>query len=216
MEQNELFKKLIEWNVNEHTEEKDGLTYLSWAWAWQKFLEACPDATYEIKRFENRMTGETTPYLESELGYMVFTSVTAAGITREMWLPVMDGKNKTMQNEPYSYTVRGRDGTTIQQTVHGATMFDVNKAIMRCLTKNLAMFGLGLYIYAGEDLPSEVDEPITEEQKAEFDKLGVNVANTLRYYKVDKVDKLTRKQAEYVIEAKRKAMKNEEGSSDEN
>ena len=78
------------------------------------------------------------------------------------------------------------------------------------------MFGLGLYIYAGEDLPSEVDEPITEEQKAEFDKLGVNVANTLRYYKVDKVDKLTRKQAEYVIEAKKKAVKNEEGSSDEN
>lgn len=192
MEQNELFKKLIEWNVNEHTEEKGGLTYLSWAWAWQKFKEACPDATYTIRRnCENGLPIFGNP----EMGYIVYTEVTACGTTYEMWLAVMDNKNKAILTP---------------------SVTDINKAVMRCLTKNLAMFGLGLYIYAGEDLPSEVDEPITEEQKAEFDKLGVNVANTLRYYKVDKVDKLTRKQAEYVIEAKKKAVKNAEGSSDEN
>ena len=186
MEQNELFKKLIEWNVNEHTEEKGGLTYLSWAWAWQKFKEACPDATYTIRR--NCESGLPI-FGNPEMGYIVYTEVTACGTTYEMWLAVMDNKNKAILTP---------------------SVTDINKAVMRCLTKNLAMFGLGLYIYAGEDLPSEVDEPITEEQKAEFDKLGVNVANTLRYYKVDKVDKLTRKQAEYVIEAKRKAVERDE------
>lgn len=206
MEQKELFKKLTELNVNEHTEQKDGLTYLSWAWAWQKFLEICPDATYEIKKFTNAVTGVTTPYLaDDNLGYMVFTSITAFGTTREMWLPVMDGKNKAMKSRPYEYTIRG-NGKEFSKRVEQATMFDVNKAIMRCLTKNIAMFGLGLYIYAGEDLPSEIDEPITDEQKSLFEQLGVNVANTLRYYKVDNIDKLTKRQADYVIEAKRKAV----------
>ena len=86
---------------------------------------------------------------DDKLGYMVFTKVTIKGLTREMWLPVMDYKNKAM--------------------IDNATMFDINKTIMRCLTKNLAMFGLGLYIYAGEDLPT--DEPkqmITEAQKKDI------------------------------------------------
>lgn len=192
MEQNELFKKLIEWNVNEHTEEKGELTYLSWAWAWQKFKEACPDATYKIRH--NSEEDGLPIFGNPEMGYIVYTEVTACGTTYEMWLAVMDNKNRA---------------------ILAPSVTDINKAVMRCLTKNLAMFGLGLYIYAGEDLPSGIDEPITEEQKAEFDNLGVNVANTLRYYKVDKVDKLTRKQAEYVIEAKRKAVKNEENRKDD-
>jgi hypothetical protein len=66
---------------------------------------------------------------------MVYTKVTAGGITHEMWLPIMDFKNQAKQN---------------------FDMMDVNKAVMRCLVKNFAMFGLGLYIYAGEDLPEEV------------------------------------------------------------
>ena len=77
-----------------------------------------------------------------------------------MWLPVMDGNNKAMKAEPYQVQTKYK---TI--TVNAATMFDVNKAIMRCLTKNLAMFGLGLYIYAGEDLPEVVDETIQQPVK---------------------------------------------------
>jgi DNA-directed RNA polymerase subunit RPC12/RpoP len=84
---------------------------------------------------------------------MVYTSVTAGGLTYEMWLPVMDGANKTMKALPYKYTTyRG------EKTVEAMTMFDVNKTVMRCLVKNLAMFGLGLYIYAGEDLPQDIKE----------------------------------------------------------
>jgi len=75
-----------------------------------------------------------------------------------MWLPVMDGANKAMKATAYTYTTKYGE-----KNVEAATMFDINKTIMRCLTKNLAMFGLGLYIYAGEDLPevdnsSEVEE----------------------------------------------------------
>ncbi len=79
---------------------------------------------------------------------MCHTTVTIEGETLEMWLPVMDGKNKSMKKTAYSYSTRYGD-----KTVEAATTFDINKTIMRCLVKNLAMFGLGIYIYAGEDLP---------------------------------------------------------------
>jgi hypothetical protein len=82
---------------------------------------------------------------------MVMTSVTIQEQTLEMWLPVMDGANQAMKSEAYEYSTRYG-----VKTVDAATMFDINKTLMRCLTKNLAMFGLGLYIFAGEDLP-EVD-----------------------------------------------------------
>ena len=129
-----IFDTLNAVNVNGKTEEKNGLTYLSWAWAWAEFVKLCPDATYEIVKYNG------LPYVhDPDTGYMVYTRVTAGGITHEMWLPVMDTSNKAMKV---------------------ATMFDINKTIMRCLTKNLAMFGLGLYIYAGEDLPPKDPEPI--------------------------------------------------------
>lgn len=151
------FEEVYKINVNEHTEKKNNLTYLSWAWAWAEFKKAYPDAEYEIKRFENGL-----PYVYDEnTGYMVFTSVTAGDLTYEMWLPVMDGANKAMKKAPYTYTTKYGE-----KTVDSATMFDVNKTIMRCLVKNLAMFGLGLYIYAGEDLPenneNEIKATITE------------------------------------------------------
>lgn len=148
----ETFDTLYKVNVNERTEKKNGLTYLSWAWAWAEFVKVCPDAKYEIKTFDGK------PYLfDEKLGYMVFTSITADGDTKEMWLPVMDQFNKAMTDHPYKYTVKG-----IGRQVEQATMFDINKTIMRCLTKNISMFGLGLYIYAGEDLPEE------EEKKSEI------------------------------------------------
>jgi hypothetical protein len=79
---------------------------------------------------------------------MVMTEVTIEGESLEMWLPVMDGANKSMLAQSYTYQTRYGE-----KTVDAATMFDINKTLMRCLVKNLAMFGLGIYIYAGEDLP---------------------------------------------------------------
>lgn len=158
MEERTIFDTLYSANVNEHTEKVENdygktLTYLSWCWAWAEVKKHYPDANYEIEKFNG------LPYVFDELtGYMVYTKVTIEGITHEMWLPVMDSKNKAMKATPYTYqTKKG------ERTVEAATMFDINKAIMRCLTKNLAMFGLGLYIYAGEDIPeSEKNDAIED------------------------------------------------------
>lgn len=205
-EQEDLFKKAIQLNVNDHTDLKNNLTYLSWAWAWQEFLKICPEATYEIKKFTNPITGKITTYLEDEdLGFMVYTSITARGVTREMWLPVMDGANKAMKRQPYEYTV-GRGDRQMTKQVEAVSMFDVNKTIMRCLTKNIAMFGLGLYIYAGEDLPIELGEPCTAKQVEKMRELEVNEKNVLIRYKVGKLEELTYQQAEFVINAKQKAL----------
>ena len=162
-------------NVNDKIEKKNGLTYLTWSWAWAAVKKKYPDASYEIYRAENGL-----PYVYDPLtGYMVYTSVTIEGQTHMMWLPVMDGANKAMKAEPYDYWVKNPyfkyakkadDGKYYdrygkeqpeysEKHCEAATMFDVNKSIMRCLVKNLAMFGLGLYIYAGEDLPEEEQTP---------------------------------------------------------
>jgi hypothetical protein len=133
-----VFERLSAINVNDHVEKKDNLTYLSWAWAWSVTKKECPDASYTIL---------PTDY-DDDLGFMCHTSVTIEGQTLEMWLPVMDGKNKSMKKKAYSYATKYGD-----KQVDAATTFDINKTLMRCLVKNLAMFGLGIYIYAGEDLP---------------------------------------------------------------
>ena len=144
-EEKNYFNELYNVNVNDKTEDKNGLTYLSWAWAWAEFCKRSPDANYEVVKFNG------LPYVYDEAtGYMVYTKVTILGVTREMWLAVMDSNNYAMKKEPYKVVTKYK---TID--VKPATMTDINKTIMRCLTKNLAMFGLGLYIYAGEDLPED-------------------------------------------------------------
>ena len=159
-----LFETLREINVTGHVEQKNGLNYLSWAWAWDEVMKAYPNAVYEIERFEGK------PYLYDEkTGYMVFTKMNIEGIEREMWLPVMDGNNKAMLDHEYTYKVKeyanGKaTGKYIDKKVEIATMFDINKTIMRCLVKNLAMYGLGLALYSGEDLP-ESEEQIMEKAK---------------------------------------------------
>lgn len=158
MDEKNLFEVLNNVDVNEHKEDRNGFTYLSWAWAWQEVMKRYPDATYEIVKAENGL-----PYVASELGVMVFTRVTIKDMTREMWLPVMDSANRALKLTPY--TIKTKYG---EQTINAATMFDVNKAIMRCLVKNLAMFGLGLYIYAGEDLPEMVKEEKTKQTLASW------------------------------------------------
>ena len=148
------YTELSQINVNEHVEKKSGLSYLTWSWAWDIFKKNCPDATYKIIKNDNGL-----PYFDSEAGAIVYTEVTVNGITHEMWLPVMDGANNAMKKEVYTYEVKEYNfgkptGKMITKSVSAYTMFDVNKTIMRCLVKNLAMFGLGIYIYSGEDLPT--------------------------------------------------------------
>ena len=134
------FEEIYAINVNDKTEKKGNLTYLSWTFAWAEFKKVYPEATYKINTFDGTYcTGN------EKMGYMVQTEVTAGEQTYEMWLPVMDMRNNAILQPK---------------------MTEVNKAIMRCLTKNLAMFGLGLYIYAGEDLP-EGEENINEGSRVE-------------------------------------------------
>jgi hypothetical protein len=149
-----VFDRLFAVDVSEHIEKKDtgkgqSLSYLSWSYAWANVKKRYPTANYEICKFGEKQT----PYVYDEkTGYMVFTKVTIEGVTHEMWLPVMDNRNEAMLD--HQRKIQYKNYTA---TVEAATMFEINKTIMRCLTKNLAMFGLGLYIYAGEDLPVDID-----------------------------------------------------------
>jgi hypothetical protein len=167
-----VFERLSAINVNDKVEKKSNLTYLSWAWAWSEVKKACPDATYRIGAVD----------YDEVLGFMCHTTVTIEGETLEMWLPVMDGANKSMLKTPYTYKGNAWENgkkVVVEKTVESATSFDINKTIMRCLVKNLAMFGMGIYIYAGEDLPETPATPIaptpapaTEEPQLEDLKKG--------------------------------------------
>ena len=159
----EKFNQLTSLNLNEKTELKNGLTYVSWANAWKAFKEVYPTATYRIiKDPKNNM-----PYFVDPLmGIMVFTEVSANGLTYEMWLPVMDGANKAMKTEAYTYQVWDKvNRQYVEKKVEAATMFDINKTLMRCLVKCLAMFGLAIYIYAGEDMPELIESTIETRQQ---------------------------------------------------
>lgn len=135
------FSKLNSINVNDKTEKKGNLTYLSWAWAWGEVKKLFPDATYTIYENANGWN-----YHTDGKTCWVKTGVTVNGIEYIEYLPVMDNRN----NSIYADKV---------------TSFDVNKAIQRSLTKAVARHGLGLYIYAGEDLP-ETDKAEEEARKA--------------------------------------------------
>lgn len=152
-----LFEQLYEKTFKGEAKTRDSLKYLSWTTVVSELSKVVPDWDYEIKRYgENNL-----PYTyDPKTGYMVSTTITINGKTKEMWLPVMNGSNKAMLDHPYTYkTKKG------EFTVEAATMFDINKAIMRCLVKNIAMFGLGLFVYKGEDLPM----PTLEEALAEIE-----------------------------------------------
>lgn len=123
---------LLKINVNEHTERKNNLTYLSWAWAWAEVLKIDPEATWEAVEYP-AADGTLLPALYVGDGSaLVKTKVTIKGKTRSCVLPVMNHRNQAIKNPD---------------------AFAINTAIMRCMTKAISMHGLGLYIYAGEDLP---------------------------------------------------------------
>lgn len=162
---NIMFNALYSLDLNDKLEKRDDndkLSYLSWANAWAEFKSAYPSATYRI--IKNPSTN--LPYFSApNIGIIVYTEVSCDGVSHEMWLPVMNGANKAMKETPYTYQVwDSYKKQYVEKTVQAATMFDVNKTIMRCLVKNLAMFGLGLYVYAGEDIPSS-DESNTDSAK---------------------------------------------------
>jgi len=137
-----VFQILNNINVNDRTEKKGQLTYLSWSWAWQEVKKIYPDATYSYYR--NPETNLPFSFKEG-FGAFCHTSVTIKEETLEMWLPVMDNRN---------------------QSVLKPTSTQVNNTLMRCLTKNLAMHGLGLYIYAGEDLPQITPDEISKSNES--------------------------------------------------
>lgn len=125
------FIELNNINVSEKTEKKNGLTYLSWAWAWGELKKKHPTAIYTV--YEN---AEGWNYHTDGKTAWVKTGVTVDGIEHIEYLPVMDYRNKSIPLESITST-------------------DVNKTIQRSLTKAVARHGLGLYVYAGEDLPEE-------------------------------------------------------------
>ena len=132
-------------NVNEHTEKKNGLTYLSWAWAWSQVKAIYPDANYHV--FERDTEYGPVNYFTDGKTCWVKTCVIIDQLSHTEMLPVMDFRNKSI-------------------SLDSVTSTDVNKAIQRSLTKAIARHGLGLYIYAGEDLPED-DREKAEEQAAD-------------------------------------------------
>ena len=181
-----VFEVLNSINVNEHTEQRNGLTYLSWAWAWAEVKKRYPGATYTI--YENT---DGLFYHTDGMTAWVKTGVTIEGLEHIEYLPVMDFKNKSIPLEKI-------------------TSFDVNKAIQRSLTKALARHGMGLYIYAGEDLPEEEKKAKDEERKAQeeiarqkIDEVkvnalrekmandGVDEENLLKICKLEKLEDMT-------------------------
>ena len=139
-----VFATLNAINCNDHTERKNGLTYLSWAWAWAKVKEQYPTAFYTI--YEN---ADGLFYHTDGRTCWVKTGVTIDGLEHIEYLPVMDYKNRSIPAE-------------------AVTSFDVNKAIQRSLTKACARHGLGLYIYAGEDLPEAEQTAAPAQTKSEL------------------------------------------------
>ena len=152
VDRKEAINKLLSTNVNNHTEKKNNLTYLSWAWAWAEALKADEDAVYKVEMFGDKC------YMDVNGTAMVFVTVTMFRKSVTCQLPVMDFRNKAILNPD---------------------AFAVNTAIMRCMTKALSLHGLGLYIYAGEDLP-EGDSGSDIDVNAMIDHLAaIDAASTI-------------------------------------
>lgn len=160
----EEIKKLLGLDVSKHIESKPSsngksLSYLSWAWAWDQALRADPNATFHVESWTDER-GDTKCWMDVNGTAMVWVRVSMLGQTRTCMLPVMNARN-----EPISISGRQFKDRYGNEKVEKLDAFNLNTAIMRCLTKCLALFGLGLYIYAGEDLP--IDEEPDPKKKSE-------------------------------------------------
>ena len=164
MDSTEIFQKLNEKNVNEFTQKKGNFTYLSWAWAVRELLKVAHDATWVIHEWG--IEGNTQPYQQTQAGCFVKVTVTVNGIDRTQVHPVLDNRNQTIK-EPNA--------------------FQINTSIQRCLAKAIALHGLGLYIYAGEDLP--VEDPLTKDEVKEMLALAEKTGDKSKYISIaDMID----------------------------
>ena len=196
-----IWKTLSQVDVSDRIEKKQNLSFLSWAWAWGTLMEYYPQAEYSFQE-PAEASGDGS--------VLVYCTVTIDGLSRQMWLPVMDYKNRAIPNP---------------------NAFQVNTARMRCLVKCLAMFGLGHYIYAGEDLPNaEADKEaermkehtagMNDETHAELVRMmalaKADEGEFLKYFKVQSIADLTQSHAEIAIQKlKIKAEKIAEAGLDE-
>lgn len=151
MNNNSIFEQLLAIDVSPNLEKKKAgsrdLSYLSWPYAWAEIKHRYPDATYKIWKNEQGL-----PYVfDPKTGYMVFVTLFAGGQEFPCFLPVMDEHNLAMKDKQYEGSYYD-NGSLISATVRPATMFDINRTIMRCLVKACAFAGLGLYVFAGEDI----------------------------------------------------------------
>jgi len=169
-----IFETLNVKNVNEHVEKKNGLSYLSWAWAWAEVKKEYPSANYTV--YENEQGWN---YFTDGRTCWVKTGVTIEGLEHIEYLPVMDFKNKSIPLDQ-------------------VTSFDVNKTIQRSLTKAVARHGLGLYIYAGEDVPEgyENEEVTNKTYRSWFDNFFADKPERrqkfLEVYNIKTTDQLDR------------------------
>lgn len=186
--ENNYFAQLNSINVSEKTEKKNGLTYLSWAFAWGEIKKLHPTAQYKV--YENN---DGWNYFTDGKTAWVKTSVTIENIEHINYLPIMNNMNKSIP-------------------LASVTSFDVNKAIQRSITKACAMHGLGLYIYAGEDLPESEQEPFTPPtlaQRKEIAELGGSL-EAIAKWKGIAVEKVSAELVQQVIDKKRKEKKDAE------
>lgn len=190
--ENNYFIELNKIDVNDKIEKKNGLSYLSWAYAWGELKKRFPNATYKI--YENTLpTGYVVNYFTDGKTSYVKTSVTVNDIEHIEELPVMDYRNKSIPLE-------------------SMTSFDVNKAIQRSLTKAVARHGLGLYIYAGEDLPEQEQKeakPMPKQEKPKTENVDnvefatteqIEMLKALGYKGSKKPETMTTKEADYYIQ----------------
>lgn len=190
------FRVLSRIDVGEHIEKKNGLNYLSWAWAWDTIMRYYPDTQTDIKRPESGL-----PYWTDGRTCWVDVSVTVAWNgrtrTRSEVFPIMDHRNKSIPLE-------------------NVTSFDINTALQRAWTKCIARHGLGFYIYAGQDLPNEVIEeqkkPVTEEQVAKIRELYTEeeIGKMLKNLKKKKLEEINNAQAEKMINSRDRSLVNDQ------
>jgi hypothetical protein len=174
-----FYTELSKIDVSKHVEKKGKFSYLSWAYAVDVLRTHDPEANWEVIRFDGM------PYMKTECGYFVEVSVTVKGITLSQIHPVLDNRNKPIEKP---------------------NAFDINTSIQRCLVKAIALHGLGLYIFAGEDLPID-NTPITSKQVGEVKTKALTLAGLrdkqdIDVYKamgISDVTKLTSEQANEVI-----------------
>jgi hypothetical protein len=180
------FRELNSRDVSAHVEKKQNLNYLSWAYVQQELTKEDPNYSERVIEFpypDSMNENFFVPYLKTNEGYMVCVELTVFGVTKREWLPVLDYRNKPV-------------------TVGSATaIFDINKATKRCMVKCAAKFGLGNYLYLGEEVPSASDNDVTEleERINQFVTLSqekgrdATLDKTMRWLGIQNINKVTKK-----------------------